>query len=33
MEELQKVKNALKDYLKSQIDINQTLLRNLGEWY
>lgn len=33
MEELQKVKDALKDYLKNQIDINQTLLRNLGEWY
>lgn len=33
MGELQKVKNALKDYLKNQIDINQTLLRNLGEWY
>lgn len=33
MEELQKVKEALKDYLKNQIDINQTLLRNLGEWY
>ena len=33
MEELQKVKKALKDYLKNQIDINQTLLRNLGEWY
>ena len=33
MEELQKVRKALKDYLKNQIDINQTLLRNLGEWY
>ena len=33
MEELNKTKNALKDYLKTQIDINQTLLRNLGEWY
>lgn len=33
MEELQKVRNALKDYLKNQIDINQTLLHNLGEWY
>ena len=33
MEELQKVKEALKDYLKNQIDINQTLLHNLGEWY
>ena len=33
MEELQKVKEALKDYLKNQIDINQTLLYNLGEWY
>ena len=33
MEELQKVKESLKDYLKNQIDINQTLLHNLGEWY
>lgn len=33
MEELNKTKEALKDYLKTQIDINQTLLRNLGEWY
>lgn len=33
MEELNKVKDALKNYLKAQIDINQTLLRNLGEWY
>ena len=33
MEELNKTKDALKDYLKNQIDINQTLLRNLGEWY
>lgn len=33
MEKLQKVKEALKDYLKNQIDINQTLLHNLGEWY
>lgn len=33
MEELKKTKDALKDYLKTQIDINQTLLRNLGEWY
>ena len=33
MEELNKTKDALKDYLKAQIDINQTLLRNLGEWY
>ena len=33
MEELQKVKSALKDYLRSQIDLNQQLLRNLGEWY
>ena len=24
---------ALKDYLKNQIDLNQQLLRNLGEWY
>lgn len=33
MEELTKIKDALKDYLKTQIDMNQTLLRNLGEWY
>lgn len=33
MEELQKVRDALKDYLKCQIDLNQQLLRNLGEWY
>ena len=33
MEEIQKVKEALKNYLKNQIDINQMLLRNLGEWY
>ena len=33
MEELNKTKDALKDYLKTQIGINQTLLRNLGEWY
>ena len=33
MEELNKVKDALRDYLKTQIDINQTLLRDLGEWY
>ena len=33
MEELNKTKDVLKDYLKNQIDINQTLLRNLGEWY
>ena len=33
MEELNITKEALKDYLKNQIDINQTLLRNLGEWY
>ena len=33
MEELNKTKDALKDYLKAQIDINQTLLHNLGEWY
>ena len=32
MEELDKTKDALKDYLKTQIDINQQLLRNLGEW-
>lgn len=31
MEELNKTKDALKDYLKTQIDINQTLLRSLGE--
>ena len=33
MEELNKTKDALKDYLKNQIDLNQQLLRNLGEWY
>ena len=33
MEELNKTKDTLKDYLKAQIDINQTLLRNLGVWY
>ena len=33
MEELNKMKDALKNYLKTQIDINQTLLRSLGEWY
>ena len=33
MEELNKTKDALKDYLRNQIDLNQRLLRNLGEWY
>lgn len=33
MEELNKTKEALKDYLRNQIDLNQQLLRNLGEWY
>lgn len=33
MEELNKTKDALKDYLKNQIGLNQQLLRNLGEWY
>ena len=33
MEELNKTKDALKDYLRNQIDLNQQLLRNLGEWY
>ena len=32
MEELNKTKDALKDYLRNQIDLNQQLLRNLGEW-
>ena len=32
MEELNKTKEALKDYLKNQISLNQQLLRNLGEW-
>ena len=33
MEELNITKEALKDYLRTQIDLNQRLLRNLGEWY
>ena len=33
MEELNKTKDALKDYLRNQIDLNQQLLRNLDEWY
>ena len=33
MEELNIIKEALKDYLRNQIDLNQRLLRNLGEWY
>lgn len=33
MEELNITKEALKDYLRNQIDLNQRLLRNLGEWY
>ena len=33
MEDLNKVKDALKDYLKNQIDLNKQLLSNLGEWY
>ena len=33
MEELNITKEALKDYLRNQIDFNQRLLRNLGEWY
>lgn len=33
MEELNKTKDALKDYLRNQIDLNQQLLQNLGEWY
>ena len=33
MENLSKVKDALKDYLKNQIDLNRQLLSNLGEWY
>lgn len=33
MEELNKTKEALKDYLRNQINLNQQLLRNLGEWY
>ena len=32
MEELNKTKDALKDYLRNQIDLSQRLLRNLGEW-
>ena len=33
MEELNITKEVLKDYLRNQIDLNQRLLRNLGEWY
>lgn len=33
MEELNKTKDALKDYLRNQIELSQRLLRNLGEWY
>ena len=33
MEELNKTKDAFKDYLKNQIELSQKLLRNLGEWY
>lgn len=33
MEELNKTKEALKDYLRNQIELSQTLLHNLGEWY
>ena len=33
MGELNTMKYGLKDYLKKQIDLNQQLLRNLGEWY
>lgn len=33
MEELNKTKDALKDYLRNQISLSQQLLRNLGEWY
>ena len=33
MRELEKVKEALKDYLHHQIDISQQLLRNLGDYY
>ena len=32
MEELNITKEALKDYRRHQIDLNQRLLRNLGEW-
>ena len=32
MEELNKTTDALKEYLKNQISLNQQLLRNLGEW-
>lgn len=33
MEELNKTKDALKDYLRNQISLSQQLLCNLGEWY
>lgn len=33
MDELEKTKRALIDYLKNQIELNRTLLSDLGEWY
>ena len=33
VEELNKFQDALKSYLKNQIDLNRQLLSNLGEWY
>lgn len=31
--ELNTMKDGLKDYLRNQINLNQQLLHNLGEWY
>jgi hypothetical protein len=33
MEELTKVKNAIKQYLRDQIELDRQLLNNLGDWY
>lgn len=33
MEELIKTKDALKQYLKGQVDLSRQLLSSLGEWY
>ena len=33
MEELNKVRDAIKEHLKSQIDLDRQLLSTLGEWY
>lgn len=33
MEELTKVKNAIKQYLRGQIELDRQLLNDLGDWY